>query len=548
MTLSGAIERYCDDVMTGKQIAGTYHKLAVRRYLDMRERLEWSEDAAQFALDFFALLKHSKGKWAGSGFEPANWQRFILANLFGFMRDDGTRSFRTAYTSVARKNGKSTFAAGVGLLMFAADGEGGAEIYSAATKRDQARITYDEASNMVKASPSLARLIRVQRHNLSVESSYSKFETLSADSNKMDGLNPHAVLIDELHAHRSRGVWDVLATATGARSQPLMFAITTAGHDRASICWEVEDYSRRVLEGIISDDTWFAMPCGLDDDDDWRDESQWGKANPSIGETISNAYLQKQCKQAEESPGRVQAFRQLHCNQWTESSTRYFDMQKWDAGNAPIDLEQLQGRPCYAGLDLASTTDITALVLMFDMDGHYVVLPFFWVPKDNAARRLQQDRAPYPEWISRGLIEATPGTVTDYEYIRKRINELGQIYNIREIAVDRWNATQLVVQLGQDGFNVAFFGQGMRSMAAPTKELEAIVLSEKLQHGGHGVLRWMAANTTVERDAADNRKPSKSKSTEKIDGIVASIMALSRLQADESGGGSVYDNRGLVTL
>jgi phage terminase large subunit-like protein len=548
LNLADHLKRYCDAVLSGERIAGKYQRLSVERYREMRDRVEWSENAAQFSIDFFGLLKHSKGKWSGDTFEPSDWQRFVLANLFGFVRDDGTRAFRTAYTSVARKNGKSTFAAGLGLLMFAADGEGGGEIYSAATKRDQARITYDEASNMVKASPSLARIIRVQRHNLSIESTFSKFEPLSAEADKLDGLNPHGVLVDELHAHRTRRVWDVLATATGARAQPLMFAITTAGHDRASICWEVEDYSRRVLEGIIEDDTWFAMPCGLDDEDDWRDEAHWGKANPSLGETITLDYLRKQCKQAEESPGRVQAFRQLHCNQWTESSTRYFDMEKWDACGGVFDTEALKGRPCYAGLDLASTTDITALVLVFDMEDHYAVLPYFWIPQGNASRRLQQDRIPYPEWIERGLIESTPGTVTDYEYIRKRINELGQVYNIREIAVDRWNATQLVVQLGQDGFNVAFFGQGMRSMAAPTKELEALVLAEKLQHGENAVLRWMAANTTVERDAADNRKPSKSKSSEKIDGIVATIMALARLQADETGGKSVYHERGLMSL
>ena len=327
-----------------------------------------------------------------------------------------------------------------------------------------------------------------------------------------------------------------------------MFAITTAGWDRTSICWEVDDYSRRVLEGIIEDDSWFAMPCGLDEDDDWQDADTWRKANPSLGETITAEYLANQCKQAEESPGRVQSFRQLHCNQWTESSSRYFDMKKWDACGDPYDLSKLDGRPCFAGLDLASTTDITALVLVFDMEDHYFVLPFFWIPAGNAARRLQQERIPYPQWIESRHIESTPGTVTDYEYIRNRIGELGKIYNIKEIAIDRWNATQLAIQLGQDGFEVNFFGQGMRSMAAPTKELEALVLSEKIAHAGHPVLRWMAANTSVEKDAADNRKPSKKSSSEKIDGIVATIMALSRLQQDEDGGLSVYNDRGIMHL
>ena len=546
MTLSAKLDRYCDGVLESS--VGKYHRLAVERYMRLRERLDFDDDAAQFACDFFGLLTHSKGKWAGDAFELAPWQEFVTANLFGFVRDDGSRAIRTAYTSVARKNGKSTFAAGVGLLMLVADDEGGAEVYSAATKRDQARITYDEAASMVSGSPSLARIIRVQRHNMSVERTYSKFVPLSSESQKLDGLNPHCVLVDELHAHRDRRLWDVLATATGAREQPLLFAITTAGWDRASVCWEVDDYSRRVLEGIIEDDTWFAMPCGLDDDDDWRDPEQWHKANPSLGVTISSEYLLNQCKQAEESPGRVQSFRQLHCNQWTESTARYFNMEQWDAGGGPYDLSKLDGRPCFGGLDLASTTDITALVLVFDMDDHYFALPFFWVPAGNAARRLQQDRIPYPEWIERGLIETTPGTVTDYDYIRRRINELAERYDIREIALDRWNATQLAVQIGQDGIEVNFFGQGMRSMAAPTKELEALVLAGKFEHAGHPVLRWMAANTSVERDAADNRKPSKKSSTEKIDGIVATIMGLSRLQQDETGSPSVYNERGIMHL
>jgi len=522
---------------------------AVERFGQLRDRLEWSEDAAAFAVDFFGLLRHSKGKWSGQPFDLSDWQLFVLANVFGFLRDDGSRALRTAYTSVARKNGKSTFAAGVGLLMLVADDEGGSEVYSAATKRDQARITYDEAANMVRSSPPLSRIVRVQRHNLSVERSYSKFEPLSSEHHQLDGLNPHCVLIDELHAHRTRGVWDVLATASGARTQPLLFAMTTAGNNRATVCWEVEDYSRRILDGTVEDDTWFALTCGLPDDADWHDPANWPMANPNIGVSISHQFLEKQCKQAEESPGRVQAFRQLHCNQWTESVTRYFDMDRWDAaGGVLVDLDDLEGRPCYAGLDLASTIDVTALVLLFEVDGEFVVVPYFWMPADSAGRRHQEDRIPYPAWCEAGLIERTPGTVCDYDIIRRRINELGQRFNIREIAVDRWNATQLVVQLGQDGFNVAFFGQGMRSMNSPTKELEALVLSKRIRHGGNEVLRWMAANTVVERDAAGNVKPSKAKSDEKIDGIVALIMALSRLQADETGGVSVYDERGLISL
>ncbi len=553
-TYDALVDAYVDDVLNGHKVVNDWVFKSVERFSNYRlgnvEGIYYSQDHADMVFDFFSLLEHTKGKSAGKPFVLEAWQAFVLAHLFGLVDSNGHRITRTSYCSVARKNGKSSLAAGIALYLLIADGEGGAEVYSAATKRDQARIVYEQASEMVKVSPYLARAIEVRRSSLSVTSTFSRFQALASDSHRLDGLNPSALILDELHSWADRNLWDVLATATGSRQHPLTFAITTAGFDKTTVCWEQEDYSRKVLDGVINDDSWFAFISSLDEGDDWKDPNVWHKANPNLGTTISVDYLTTQASQAEQSPGRVQAFRRLHCNEWTESVTSFLDLSKWDVGNKPIDYKDLEGRHCYAGLDLASTTDVAALVLCFPVETELIVLPYFFVPAGNADERLRRDRIPYPEWIESGYIEATPGHVIDYDAIRLRINELAELYDIREIAVDRWNATQLVVQLDGDGLNVAFFGQGYRSMNSPTKELEAAVLSERVVHAGNPVLRWMASNLCIEQDPAGNYKPSKRRSTEKIDGMAALIMAIGRYQAadDDDDDGSVYDNRGLIVL
>ena len=548
------LEKYLEGVESGSVVAGSWVKKAAERFQSFRtgkvQGVTFDLERVKLVFDFFSLLQHTKGKAAGSSFTLEPWQLLIIAHIFGMVNDSGLRVTRTAYVSMARKNGKSSLAAGIALYLLVADGEGGAEVYSAATKRDQARIVYEQAQAMVSVSPSLSRAIESRRTSLSVPSTFSTFKALASDSNKLDGLNPSGLILDELHSWADRGLWDVLATATGSRSQPLTFAITTAGFDRQSICWEQEDYSRKVLDGVIDDPSWFAFVATLDEGDEWSNPSVWQKANPNLGITVSPDYLQTQTSQALESPGRIQAFRRLHANSWTESVTQFLDLEKWDAGNLPIDYEELEGMPCYAGLDLASTTDITAFVLLFDLADKFVLMPFFFVPLGNAQEREKKDRIPYLQWIESGFIEGTEGTVCDFEAVRSRINTLSEMYNIKEIAVDRWNATQLVVQLDGDGHNVTFFGQGYRSMNVPTKALEASVLGEKIVHGGNPVLRWMASNLCIEQDPAGNYKPSKRKSTEKIDGMVALIMAMGRHQAsdDNDDDGSVYEDRGLYVL
>jgi phage terminase large subunit-like protein len=484
--------------------------------------------AAQRVRTFFSqFLRNSKGQWAGKPFEPLEWQwSDVVAPLFGWRRADGTRRYRRAYIEVPKKNGKSTLFSGLSLYLLIADGEPGAEVYSAAIDRDQASIVFNEAANMVEASSALAKRLQVIRSTKRIvhQASKSFFRALSADVPAKEGINAHAVLLDELHAQRTRELWDTLRYAGASRRQPLHLSITTAGFDRHSICWEQHAYSQQVLEGTIEDSAFFPYIAAAAPEDDWTQLEVWQKANPSFGITIGADQFAEDCKEAQESPAKENAFRRYRLNQWTEQDVRWLSLEKWDAGARP--LSELEGQTCYAGLDLSSTTDLSALVLVFPFEDRVEVLPFFWVPEEGALRREHRDRVPYGQWIKQGLIEATPGEAIDYDRIRARIDELGKLYRIESIAIDRWNATQLAGQLDGDGFEVVAFGQGFASMNWPTKKLEEVVLSNRLVHGGNPVLRWMAGNVSIEQDAADNWKPSKKKSRERIDGIVALIMGI----------------------
>jgi len=547
-------ERYIREVLAGTVVVGRLVRLAVERHVrdldDGHKRgLRFDEDAARHAIDFYGFLRHSKGEWAGEPFELSPWQAFITWSLFGWMRKNGTRRFREAYEEVARKNGKSTKIAGTGLYGLVADGEPGAEIYSSATKREQARISHSEAVRMVKASPDLSGLVKPFRDNLNIPGTASKFEPLGADADTLDGLNIHMALVDELHAHKNRDMVDVLETATGSRRQPLIYYITTAGYDRTSICREIHDRAVQVLEGHVPDDSLFAYIATLDDDDDWTDESVWVKANPNIGVSAKWAKLRAGAEKAKESLGYRNTFLRLHMNQWTQQSTKWIDMDAWtESGQTPVAAEDVSGMPCFGGLDLSTTTDISAWVMDFPLeDGNHVWLCRFWAPEERAAQRQKKDQVPYLQWAKEGYIELTPGDVIDYDVIRERINEDGKRFNIREIAIDRWNATQISTQLDGDGFTVVPFGQGFASMSAPSKEFEALVIGRRLRHGNNPVLNWMADNVAVKQDAAGNVKPDKEKSNERIDGIVAGIMATGRALVNDSGM-SVYARRGVLVV
>ena len=313
----------------------------------------------------------------------------------------------------------------------------------------------------------------------------------------------------------------------GARRQPLTVITTTAGYDKHSLCYELWDYAEKVSAGIIQDDSFLPAIFAAGKDDDWKDPKTWAKANPNFGVTVQQSFYEQECQKAIALPSYENTFRRLYLNQWTEQDVRWLSMDAWDACAAPV--PDLAGLPCFAALDLSSTTDLSALVLAFPIEDTIHLLPFFWMPAEGIKKRVERDRVPYDRWIKDGFIEATPGRVIDYEYIRNKINALAEKYHIKEIAVDRWNATQLSTQLEGDGFEMIGFGQGFASMAAPTKELERRILEGTINHGKNPVLRWMASNVTTEQDAAGNLKPSKKKSTERIDGIVATIMALGRV-------------------
>ncbi len=520
-----------------------------RDLVELPKRGYWfDEDAVENVIWFVTQLKHTKGEWAGQPFNLQEWQAVdILAPLFGWKREDGTRRFRIGYVEIPRKNGKTELLAAIGDYLLLADGENGAEIYSAATKKDQAKLVFDAAKGMIEKSD-FSNYIKTYRNNISVPELGSKFEPIGADADTLDGLNPHGIIIDELHAHRSREVWDVLQTAMGSRREPLMVAITTAGVYRPeSIGWEMHDYAVKVLEGAIEDETFFAYISAAEPDDDWTDPATWAAANPNLGISLKPDYIQDQCERAKASPGFVNSFLRLHLNIWTASVDRWLDIAKWNEGDQEP-IEALDGRECYGGLDLASNQDTTALILAFpSRDGSVDLVCRFWIPEDSIVERSRKDRVPYDAWARDGWLITTPGNVTDYAFIRAEVAELRQQYNIREIGYDRWNASQLVTELIEDGVTMVPIGQGFASLAAPTMEFERLVISGNLNHAGHPVLRWQASNVSTEQDPAGNLKPSKSKSTERIDGIVAGIMAIDRMTRHQNRP-SVYETRGLLSI
>jgi phage terminase large subunit-like protein len=540
--MTNATEQYIHAAANGQIVVSRFVRQTCQRHLEDLEHaqsrgLMFSKSRADHVIRFIeTFCRHSKGAWAGKPFVLDTWQTALVSILFGWVqKETGYRRFRFAYCELARGSGKSTLAAAIGLYMLLADGEPGAEVYAAATKKEQARIVWSEADRMVRQSPSLRKRIRNRRNLLDIKGSASKFEPLSSDIKSLDGLNPACCLVDELHAHPSRQIWDVLTTALGKRRQPLLFAITTAGYDRHSVCWEQHTYSQKVLEGSVKDDSWFAWIAGLDEGDNWEDEANWVKANPGLGSTVQLTELRGQAQKAKESPSALNSFLRLRLNVWTESVTAWLPMDKWKAASEPFGLDILKGRRCYAGLDLSTTTDISALVLLFPPtpeDTHYRVLPFFFIPKQNIEARVKRDRVPYDVWKRLGLLTCTDGNVIDYDVIRAKAQELGAEYDLREIVFDRWNASQLTTQLQTDGFTLVQFGQGFASMSAPTKRLLELVLSEKIAHSGNPILTWMAGNALVQLDAAGNIKLDKSRSTEKIDGMVALTMALSRAELD----------------
>lgn len=519
----------------------------------MEATSHYDADKADRAVRFIEQLRHTKGKWAGKRFWLLPWQEHIVRDLFGIVKPDGKRQFRTAYVEIGKKNGKSELAAAVALFLLYADHEASAEVYGAAADRQQASIVFDVAKRMVEMTPALLKRSKIMAAGKRIVN-YSNagfYQVLSAEVGTKHGLNVSGLVFDEVHSQPNRKLYDVLTQGSGdAREQPLFFLITTAGTDKESICFELHQKAKDILNGQKRDPSFYPVVYGLTEEDDWTDERNWYKANPSLGQTIQIERVREAFQQALENPADEAMFKQLRLNMWVSSTTSFIPEQIFDLGNRPIDMNALRGRECYGGLDLSSTGDITALVLMFpprNEDEKYICLPYFWVPEDTIPLRVRRASVPYDVWAKQGYMMSTEGNVIDYNFIEKFINDLYKVYNIREIAVDRWNATMLIQNLENDGFTMIPFGQGFRDMSPPTKEFYKLMMEGKIIHGGNPVLKWMALNVVVDRDAADNIKPTKAKSPEKIDGIVAAIMALDRCVRHENEE-SVYNSRGLLLI
>ncbi len=510
---------------------------------------------ADRAVKFIENLCHTKGKWAGKRFWLLPWQEQLIRDIFGIVKPDGYRQPRTAFVEICKKVGKSELAAAVALYLLYADNEPSAEVYGAAADRQQASIVFDVARQMVEMSPALlkrSKLMTATKRIVNYGNS-GYYQVLSAEVGGKHGFSVSGLVFDEIHTQPNRQLYDVLTKGSSdARQNPLHFIITTAGTDRHSIAYELHTKAVDILEGRRVDPTFYPVVYGLKDDEDWEDEANWYKVNPSLGYTVDIERLRDAYREAKQNPADEVTFKWLRLNMWVSSTVAWIPDAIFMKGNEEIDLAALEGRDCYGGLDLSSTGDITALVLMFpprDEDEKYILLPFFWVPEETIPQRVKAASVPYDIWERQGYLLSTEGNVIHYDFIEKFINDLAEKYHIVEIAVDRWNATQMIQNLEGDGFTMVPFGQGFASMSGPTKDFYRLLMEGKIIHGGHPVLRWMAGNVVVDTDPAGNIKVSKAKSKEKIDGIVAAIMALDRcIRNQTEPQGSVYDERGLLVF
>ena len=508
----------------------------------------FDKEAAERAISFIErFITHTKGELTGKPLLLEDWQKDIVSKIFGWKTDEGLRRYRTVYIQVPRKNGKTTLCAAIGLYMLYADNERGGEIYAAAGDRNQANIIFDIAKKMVQQNEQLNSRGKVFRSSIVNESKGNFFQSISSDSSTKHGFNASCILMDALHVQKSRDLWDTLLTSTGARREPLCLAITTSGYDRQSICYEIYDYAKKVQSGAIEDESFLPVIYEADPEDDITDEQVWKKANPNYGVSLRKEYMQRESQRATEVPSYQNTFKRLMLNIWTESQAVWITQKDWIDNYEDFDYSTLEGSDCVGGLDLASTRDISALVLLFKVEEKFIILPYFFIPLENAKKRSERDGVDYVSWIRDGHIIGTEGDVADYNFIKAKINELSKKYRIQSIAYDRWNASQLVIDLINDGANMTPFGQGFVSMSAPTKSAELEIISKRLIHNNNPAMNWMISNVAIQEDPAGNIKIAKNKSKEKVDGVVAMVMALGEYMTGDDVD-SVYDNRGLLIL
>lgn len=487
------------------------------------------------------LCVMSKGEWAGKPMKLLDWQkRDIIEPLFGWVDDQGRRRYRTAAIYTPKKQGKSTMLSALALYFLLGDQEPGAEVISAASDRAQAGIIAREAASMVRASPWLSRVLEVidSRNTIIHKASNSRYTVISADSFRAEGLNASAVLLDETHSQRDSKLYDALRYAGAARRSPIVISISTAGYDRrpTALWWQLWQYAEKVMASPAHDPSFFGRIYAADPDPaKWFDEDQWFKANPSLGITVSLDSFRADAVQAQKNPSALNQWARYRINVPTETDKRWFLPEVWAACGA--ELEQLDARPCFAGLDLASNRDITAAVFLYKSpDGSYDIDPMFWVPEDAVAEREAKDRIPYTQWIREGFVRTTPGARLDHDTVAAQIVAYAKTHNVRKIGADPWNLGNIASKLQSEGLEVVGIGQNTGSLSAPSKLLESLLYEKRLRHGGNPVLTWMAGNVALYTDSNGNIKPDKARSTEKIDGIVALIMGLALASTTDDDG------------
>lgn len=572
--------QYARDVVEGTRVACRLAIAACQRQLDDLSRQEtpgfpFRYEPARGArvCRMLELLPHIKGKWKTATIRLEPWQIFILMVVFSWAwatasaqdpeirEKDGRRRFRTVYEEVPRKNAKSTKAAGVGLYMLAPDGEEGAECYSAATTKDQARIVFDAARAMARKTPEFCDRFGVEigTHALTVPESDSTFKALSSEDNSLDGLNPHVAIIDELHAHKTRGVYDVLETATGSRAQSLLWTVTTAGSNRAGICYEVRTYAQKILEGGAIDETFFAIIYTIDEGDDWTDPRVWAKANPNYGVSVFPDDIARLCRKAQEMPSAQPNFLTKRLNVWVNADSPWMDMRRWDAlGDAKLSIDDFAGEECFIAVDLASNVDIAAEVRLFrrlveetsksgevEPHLHYYAFGRFYLPEDVVE---ESDNSQYKGWANSGRLITTDGNIIDQNAIQDDLRQAKDLFLIRELAYDPFQATKFATELLTEGFPMVEMGATVKNFSAPMKEIEALVRAGRLHHTGCPAFAWMMSNVVAHVDKKDNVFPNKQTAKNKIDGAVALIMAVGRAMHAPAPERSVYETRGVTIL
>lgn len=550
--------KYAKDVLKGKIIACNWVKLACKRHINDLANCDktgmfFDVKAAEKVFNFFSYLSLSEGEFAGKPFILQPFQAFIIGSLFGWKGVDGLRRYRKAYVEVAKGNGKSPLAAGIGLYGLLASGEEAAEIYAAAVTRDQANILFTDAKRMIEASSKLSKRVLINVRNLAVMETNSFFRPLSSEARSLDGKRVFMALIDEIHEHPNAMVVDKMQAGTKGRREPLIFEITNSGFDRNSVCWHHHEYSEKILNGAAIDDGWFAFLCGLDEGDDWKDEKVWEKANPCLGISVTKKYLREQVKEAIGMPSKENIVKRLNFCVWTQQNNRWINTDTWNENNTgEINESELIGRRCYGGLDLSSVSDISAWVMVFpdENDPEKIdVLARFWCPNDRLYDTGNKYKEQYQAWQRQGFLETTPGNCIDFAFVKAKILEDAQKFQLVDMNIDRlFQAHQLAMELIDEGVSVVGMGMGFTSFAAPMKDFERLLLGRKINHGGNPVLRWMADNVAVSQDPAGNIKPNKAESQGKIDGLVALVMAIDRSSRNAAGGISIYEERGLATL